>query len=458
VPRGGEGRVAGRRGRRAAGLALGVLLDAAYLLAAPFLIAYLAFPSRLFTRKRYRAGLRQKLGGIPAREGDRPCLWVHAVSVGEVRAVLPLLAAFRGRWPDWDLWVSTSTDTGRELAERSLPAGARIIYWPLDLGFAVRRALRRVRPTAVALMELELWPNFLLAAERAAVPVVVLNGRISARSFPRYRRLGFLARGLFGAVKAFAAQGQVVARRLESLGVPGERIEVLGNLKHDAPPSTGEDGSTAPRLGWSLEREAPVLMGGCTHPGEEEILLEIWSQLRAGLPGVRLILAPRHIERAREVEARAASLSGLPVLAWSRGREGPRPASPCPLVLVDVIGELDRFYLLSDVVFVGGSLTPRGGHNLLEPARLGKAVLFGPSVSNFEEIAAHLLERRAAIQVKDPAALGLAVARLLGDSAERRSLGERARRAAEELGGATERHLEWLQRKVGSRKAEVGSG
>ncbi len=443
--RGAEGQVARPRGRRAARSALGVLLDAAYLLAAPIVLLYLAFPSRCFTRRRYRAGLREKLGGAPRREGDRPCLWVHAVSVGEVQAALPLVAAFRTGFPGWDLWVSTSTDTGRDLAERSLPRGTRPFYWPLDLSFAVRRSLDRVRPTAVALVELELWPNFLLQSGRAGIPVVVLNGRLSARSFPRYRRLGPLSRMLFGAVTAFAAQDEEYARRFERLGVPRERIEVLGNLKHDAP-ARDPGPSPAPRLGWEERTEAPVLMGGCTHPGEEEMLLDVWSRLRGSLPGLRLILAPRHIERAGEVEVRAASRSGLPVLRWSAVRDGGPRQAASPIVLVDVIGELERFYRLADVVFVGGSLVPRGGHNLLEPARLGKTVLFGPWISNFEEIAGHLLGRAAAIQVGDPTELGLAVARLLGDPSERRSLGERARRAAEELGGATARHLEWLKR------------
>ncbi|MGH7378530.1 MAG: 3-deoxy-D-manno-octulosonic acid transferase, partial [Candidatus Methylomirabilales bacterium] len=213
---------------------LRITLDLIYLLATPIVVLRLLVPSRLFTRRRYRAGLCERLGGVPRRQGSRPCIWLHAVSVGELRAALPLLAGIQEAFPEWDLWVSTSTDTGQEIARRSVPRGVEVFYYPLDYGWAVRRALRRVRPQAVVLLELELWPNFLLAAEAAGIPVLVANGRISARSHPRYHRLRWLSGALFSRVAAFAVQSEEYAARFESLGVSRERIEVLGNLKYDA--------------------------------------------------------------------------------------------------------------------------------------------------------------------------------------------------------------------------------
>ncbi len=437
---------------------LRVILDVIYHLATPLILLRLLIPSRFFTRRRYRAGILQRLGGVPLRPGNRPCLWIHAVSVGELRAAIPLIEGLPATLPGWDLWVSTSTDTAQEIAEQTLPARVPCSYYPLDYGWAVRRTLRRIHPAAVLLIELELWPNFLLAAEEARIPVFVANGRISDRSFPHYRRLRPISRWLFDRVAAFAAQSEEYAWRFESLGVTRDRIEVLGNLKYDAAPAPDESATTLAKLGWAPAEFAPgpplVLAGGCTHPGEEEALLDVWNELRRSRTDLKLILAPRHIERAEEVEALAEARSGGPVLRWSRLRDGAGPQArraahgESPIVVVDVVGDLDRFYRLADLVFVGGSLTPRGGHNLLEPARLGKAVLFGPSVANFEEIARHLLGEQAALQIPDHGALRKEAERLLGDPSARRLLGDRAREAAGKLGGATARHLDWIGRRI----------
>jgi len=320
-------------------------------------------------------------------------------------------------------------------------------YFPLDYGWAVRRALRRVRPRAVVLIELELWPNFLLAAEEAGVPVLVASGRVSERSFPRYRRLGPLARAFFVRLSAVGAQTEEYARRLEALGAPAGRVEVLGNLKYDAEPAP-ERAGTAARLGW--ERAAPLLLAASTHPGEEEAVLRSYRELRAASPGLRLAVAPRHIERSSEVEA-VLGATGEPVMRWSvlrgdgGGAGGGSPRGG-PLLLIDVLGDLDRFYRLADLVFVGGSLVPRGGHNLLEPARLGRPVLFGPSIRNFADLASQLLAAGAAVQVEGEAGFRREASRLLADPRARAALGERAGQAARSLGGAVRKHLDWLRR------------
>jgi 3-deoxy-D-manno-octulosonic-acid transferase len=298
----------------------------------------------------------------------------------------------------------------------------------------------------VVLLELEVWPNFLVAAREAGIPVLVANGRLSARSFPRYRRLGPAARWLFGGLDGVAAQSDEYAGRFAALGVPAGRIEVLGNLKYDAEPrDPGDPAATRALLGWGSSD--PVLVAGCTHPGEEEILLGLWADLRRDRPGLRLVLAPRHIERAREVQALAAG-RGVAVAAWSR------PAPGAGVLVVDGIGHLDRMYAAGDVTFVGGSLAPRGGHNLLEPARLGKPVLFGPSTANFEDIAGHLLAREAALRVPDAAGLRAEVERLLADPGARSALGARAREAAAALRGAVARHVAWIRRAL--ERAEGG--
>ncbi|MBI4584228.1 MAG: 3-deoxy-D-manno-octulosonic acid transferase [Planctomycetes bacterium] len=433
------------------------LLDLIYLLAAPFILAALFLKSRLFTGKRYFAGLKRRLAvPAPRRVSERPCLWVHAVSVGEVRTALPLLAALAEAFPEWDLALSTSTETGFEAAAKSaLPAAPalQLFYMPLDLSWLVRRALRAVRSKAVVLVELELWPNFLLAARDLGIPVFVANGRLTERSARRYRSAGFLGRLLFSLPAGYAAQNQAYAGRFASLGVPADRLRILGNLKYDVRSKTFLPRETLGRLGWGGGEAGPILMGGCTHPGEEAALIELIRDLEPRLPGLKGILAPRHIERAGEV-LEACQRSGLGLARrWSELAGAPPPASsgavPAPrFLVVDQIGELDRFYQIAGIAFVGGSLIPYGGHNLLEPARFGKPVLFGPFIFNFADLAQHFLERRAAVQVEGKERLRQEVEHLLSSPAEREDLGRRAAQAAGELQGAVERHVEWLREKL----------
>ncbi len=423
------------------------LLDFLYLLATPIVILCVLVPSRFFTRKRYRAGLRAKIVGTDLPPSARPSLWVHAVSVGEVRTALPLVEALAAAFPDLDLVLSTSTDTGHEVAEKGLAAlglSVRLTYFPFDFSWSVRRSLRRLKPRAVVLIELELWPNFLLAARARGVPVFVANGRITERSSRRYRRTAAAGRLLFSLPSAYAAQNDVYAERFRSLGVDSERIAVLGNLKYDASPSALASGSeTGDRLGWTSDSDL-VLMGGCTHAGEEAILLETYEAARESMGALRLVLAPRHIERSREVmEIARRSRAGEPAL-WSQIAGGAAPAAKFRVLVVDVIGELDRFYAMADIVFVGGTLVPHGGHNILEPCRLARATLHGPSMHNFEELDSHFQDREAAIRVDGADALRGAVQRLLEDRAEREALGRRALAASRELQGAVRRHVEWL--------------
>lgn len=426
------------------GLFASWLLDLAYLLVTPFLFMALLVASRGFTRPKLRRGLLSKLGvGLKPRVSAEPLLWLHAVSVGEVLTALPLIAAIETRWPRLQVLVSVSTYTGYEVASRRLGA-ARVMYAPLDFSLVVNRFYRRLRPIALLLIELELWPNLLLCARRRGIPVLVANGRLSARSAGRYAGLGRLTRALFRLPTAIGAQNEEYAERFRSVGVEPEKLSILGNLKHDRQPSPGVNQAPAvrARLGWIPEKTL-VLVGGSTHPGEEKALLAFHARMRADEPRLRLVIVPRHVERLSETEL-AAWGSSVPLERWSVLRDAAGGQDPGVLV-VDTLGELELFYALADLVFVGGSLIPHGGHNLLEPARLGKPIILGPSIENFRDERDRLLIANAAVQVADEAGFEAALVRLLGSADERARLGAAALEVTRRLGGAVHQHLQWLE-------------
>lgn len=396
-------------------------------------------------RKVWRAGyplaVRERLGWVrlpPAP--DR--VWVHAVSVGEVMAAIPLVRALRTRWPDIEVVVSTVTATGAQVARARLPEAAHAFAFPLDLAGATRRAVRRVRPRCFIALETELWPNLLRALARAGVPAVLANGRISDRSYGRYRRVRRLFRRVLDHVRLFAMQSEEDARRIVSLGARPERVVVTGNLKMETPPGEAGAGERWRRL---LHLDGVrVLVAGSTHRGEEDAVLNAFLTLRKTRPPLVLILAPRHPERADEVEALALA-RGLGVTRRSRIGLGP----PGGVILLDTVGELAGLYAAADVIFVGGSLAPIGGHNVIEPALHGKPVVFGPHMTNFREAALLLLRAGAAIQVADAGELEAALGRLLGDHALRETLGRAAREAVVAHQGACERTLGALQAVLG---------
>lgn len=392
-----------------------------------------------------RASLAGRLGRGERREGERRCVWLHGVSVGEVRLSRPLVEAIAARHPELDVAVSATTTAGLALARRLHP-GRLVFQFPLDARFAVERVFARIRPDALLLIELELWPNVLAAARRRGIPVAVVNARVSERSFPRYRLLERLL-PQFAQVDRFCAQNEEIAARLRALGVEDARVAVTGNLKHDSLATTCDPQRLARlRAECGLAEDARVVVGGSTHrgaagaPSEEETLVSLLPRLEAAAPGVRLLLAPRHVERAAEVASmvegrgrRAARLTEL------RRSGAPPPAGA--VVVVDTVGELETVYALAELVFVGGSLVPRGGQNMLEPAALGRPTLFGPGTENFRGEVSRLRAARAAVEVADPEELGRELVRLLSDRAAARELGERGRAAAAGLKGATERTL-----------------
>ncbi|HUT34900.1 MAG TPA: 3-deoxy-D-manno-octulosonic acid transferase [Planctomycetota bacterium] len=406
-------------------------------LASPVL-AYKALTSR-----KYRTGYRERFGGVAPREGEAPCLWVHAVSVGEMNLVRPLVEAFAQEHPDWEIVFSTATYTGRAMAEKLYP-GRRAFYYPLDFSCAVARTLRRIRPNLIVLVELEVWPNFLAAAARRGVPVAIVNGRLSEKAFGRYRLIRPLAGRWLRRIAQFCVQTQAYAERLKALGAPAERVTVTGNLKFDsAPPAPprGLDAELAASFG--LGPDEPLVVGGCTWPGEDEALLDAYPRLKREFPALRLLLAPRQADRFGPVE-QLIRRAGLPCIRRTALKDGAR-AEPGAVILLDTMGELARVYGLATLVFVGGSLIPHGGQSTIEPSAQAKPVLFGPHTGNFRDVNEQLLAHGAARRVADAAELGTALGDLLGHPGDAAEMGRRARRVVEANRGATRRTLEALE-------------
>ncbi len=431
---------------KAAIQSLGV--DLLYLIASPLILLVYLIGSRGFTRPKYRRGFLQKLGFVPVRGGDAPSIWVHAVSVGEVQTCVPLVEALVDRFEGHDISISVSTYTGFDVACKRFP-GRTVHYAPVDLSSCVTRAYHRRRPDLVLLVELELWPNLLLVARRLGVPALVVNGRLTERSCRRYERTGCFGRWLFSLVESYAVQNDEYAARFRRLGVSGERLSVLGNLKH------GRSASVRPeeaielreRLGWPTDGGFLILVGGSTHPGEEILLCSVLSELREREPRLRLVLAPRHVERlvAGASDGWGADRSIVRWSEWS-ATDGGSWKLDDEILLIDTVGELERIYALADLVVVGGSFIPHGGHNVLEPARLGKATCFGPHTANFLDEARILLDAGAARQLDDASGLGPCLGTWIDDPEERRLVGERASEASTGLRAAITRHVDWVWR------------
>lgn len=377
------------------------------------------------------------------REDRRPAIWLHAVSVGETLAAKPLIAALRQQFPNLRLVISTTTITGQAIARQQIAEADAVCYFPFDWRFTVRRALNAVHPKIVVLMESELWLNFLNECGQRRIPTMVVNGRISDRSFPRSQKFGFFTRKLYCLVTQFLMQSRLDAERAIRLGAPAERVVVSGNLKYDIR-DTNESQSlaeTARRLNeiFALNR-APLIVAGSTGEGEEKILLAAFDQLRTfgELPTVRLLIAPRHPERFNAV----AELIETATSKFAR-RSTAQTATDADIILLDSIGELAAMYRFASLVFVGGSLVPVGGHNILEPALFAKPIIVGPHMKNFREITGEFLRREALIQLSATNAdeqareLCQTFAELLKDKNLAKQLGANARLAIEDNRGAT---------------------
>ena len=410
------------------------------LLALVALSPYLLYQA--LRHRKYVGSLRQRLGYLPVSfnlDGD-DSIWVHAVSVGEVLAAQPLISELRRRYPRLRLFLSTTTLAGQQLARRSVADVDDVLYFPFDWAFSVRRSLNIVKPRLFVMIETEIWPNLLRECRRRGIPTVLVNGRISYRSFPRYRLIRPLFRHVLADVDRFCVQGGEAARRLEQLGADPARITVTGSLKFDALdaiPTPGRGRERVLRF-FRISPNRPVLVAGSTLKGEEEAIIRAFNRLRTGGSSPLLVVAARHPERFAEVE-RLCRSEGLSTV---RRSDLPIDAEPrADAVVLDTIGELAEVYQIATVVFVGGSLVRAGGHNILEPAVFGKPIVFGPHMENFAEIAETFLTSGAAVQVRSDRELVAVIMSLMGDPVRRARLGAAARALVDANRGARDRTL-----------------
>jgi 3-deoxy-D-manno-octulosonic-acid transferase len=417
------------------------LLNLIYLALAIAALPWLAYQA--VAKGKYREGFAEKLLGLlPQRHDDRPCIWLHAVSVGEVNLLAPLLAEIEQRLPGWECVISTTTMTGFALARKKY-AGRLVCYAPLDFSWAVRAAVRRIRPDVLVLAELELWPNLLRAARASGTAVAIVNGRLSERSFRGYRRLGSLMSGLLDNIDLIAAQNEEYAQRFLALGAAPTRVRVTGSIKFDGA-ETNRDNPATRRLTRlaGFTTEDIVFLAGSTQEGEEAAAMAAFRALADRHPRLKLVLVPRHPDRFAAV-ARLLDESGV---KWQRRSElGEGPADRVPRVLlVDAVGELGAWWGAAQIAYVGGSLGTRGGQNMIEPAAYGAAVSFGPNTRNFRDIVASLLEAEAAVVVQDEAELTRFVERCLEQPAYVRQLGQRSHDLVLRNQGATRRTVDLL--------------
>jgi 3-deoxy-D-manno-octulosonic-acid transferase len=426
-----------------------VLYNILLLPATLFVIPYHIY--RSLSRGR-RSALAERLGFIPPAKvallAGEGAIWVHAVSVGETIAAIPLLKALKKKYPARKILFTNGTETGRGVAEKLAEVDC-CFYFPFDYRFAVSRVLRLVRPSLVVIVETEIWPNFLHTARTMGIPVVLANGRISDRSFARYLKLRWFFRPVLENFSALCMQSDVDATRIIAMGAPADRVHVVRNLKYDIPAAPVAPAEQAVlRQDYRLPSEVPVVIAGSTHDGEEEIVLAAYLALLAEGRKLFLVLVPRHPERAEAV-AELLRREGMNFSLRSQLDGRSASLAPGDVLLVDTVGELMKLYAMAAAVFVGGSLVPTGGHNVLEPASLGVPVLFGPHMGNFREIAALISNCGGGVQVGNGTELADTLRALLDDVARRAEMGRKGARLLEENSGSTQRHMAVLARFIG---------
>lgn len=421
-----------------------VLFTILFLLSSPY------YFFRLWRRGNWVEGFGQRFGrySVKLKQAitNRQVIWIHAVSVGEVNLCTQLIRALEPRLPNIKIVVSTTTTTGMGELQRHLPSHVSKVYFPIDRRPWVSRALASLNPEAVILVEAEIWPNFLWRAQRRGTPVFLVNARLSDRSLRGYKLLGFLFRPLFASLEGVGAQTEADAAKLRELGCRPEAIHVVGSLKYDAARLEERRLLNVPTLlkQVGVEDDAPIIVAGSTHQGEESLLAEMFPRLKAQFPGLFLVLVPRHFERGREVgrelESRGVKFAyRSEIVAQTQLKPG-----DVDCLLVNSTGELKLFYERATVIFVGKSLAAQGGQNPIEPGALGKPMVFGPNMQNFAEIVSRFLEEKGAVQVQSATELEQALAGLLGDEKRRSELGANALRVVKQNLGAIDRTVEMI--------------
>jgi 3-deoxy-D-manno-octulosonic-acid transferase len=427
------------------------LISAGFILMLPFL------PLVWLLSVKRRANLLQRLGwctGIQKRSGSPKPIWIHALSVGEVTSALPLVLAVSRQFPEIPIVFTASTRTGYDTAHALFcrtdsPLVSQIAYFPFDLPWAVARVRRQIDPAWVCLVETDLWPGFLHAMRRKNIPVVLVNARLSLRSFHGYRRLGPAKSLFFSTLTLVAVQTRQDLVRFNALGIPESRLTLAGNIKFDQPVAGLQEAEKKDLENWFHITDSDRLwIAGSTHPGEELILWQVFQQVRQKVPDLKLVLALRDPARSRQVAGEISQNGGAPVLL-SGVRNQPQDA---PVMLLDCLGVLAKAYAVCDVAFIGGSLVPSGGHNPLEPAVFGKPVLFGPHMEDFAEVAELLAARKGAVQVANAESLACHLMDLLTQPDRAAEMGHNAFSVLQENAGAVGRTLEVLsQLEIGKR-------
>lgn len=398
----------------------------------------------------WKRGFSQRFGKYDAKLKqaitNRHRLWMHAVSVGEVNVSTQLIQAMEKRLPNLKIVISTTTTTAMEGLQSKLPNHVSKIYYPIDRRAWVSRALGTIRPEAIVLVEAEIWPNFLWRAKQLQIPMFLVNARLSDRSFRGYKRFGFLFRPVFASFRAVGAQNEEDATKLHELGCRPEAIHIVGSLKFDAAKLDGKRGLDVPAILRQLgvAADAQVIVAGSTHAGEEAILAKQFVQLRKQFPKLFLVIVPRHMERGRSV-GRDLSAQGLKFVYRSDvNGETERRSGEVECLVVNTTGELRYFYEAATIVFVGKSLTEKGGQNPIEPAALGKPTVFGPNMQNFRDVVRCLLAKDGAVQVRDEKELKNIFAQLLAEPARREQLGRNGMQVVRENLGAAERTVDMI--------------
>jgi len=397
-----------------------------------------------------RRGARERLGYFTDEQlrqvEGKKVIWFHAVSVGETRASIPLLKRLRQEYPDYTLLVTNVTETGHALAEE-LDSVDICFFFPFDFTWVVRKVLKIVSPRLIIIVETELWPNFIREAQRLHFPLMMVNGRLSDRSFPRYRRIRLLLKPVLDCFHFFCMQSQTDAERIAALGAPSFKIENTGNLKFDhAFRDASEQELRQRKELYHLPQESIVLVAGSTHDGEEQIFRDSFLRIRDRIGSqLRLVIIPRHPERRKEIQS-VFKDTGLRVCLRSDLSADVPLLSQDDVLLVDTFGEVLDLYSIANAVFVGGSFVTVGGHNLLEPALVGKPVLFGPHVHNFKEIARKIVRAGGGLKVMNAAELDEQLLRLLGDTNRAQAMGMAGRALIAENTGATQRTLRHIER------------
>ena len=405
---------------------------------------------RMRRRGNWRKGFSERFGKYNTKLKqaltNRHVIWIHAVSVGEVNLCTHLIRALEPRMPNLKIVVSTTTTTGMAELHRKLPTHISKIYYPIDRRAYVSRALNTIRPEAIVLVEAEIWPNFLWRAHQHGWPVFLVNARLSDRSYRGYRRFSILFKPLFALFAGVGAQNEADAVRLRALGCRPEAIQIVGNLKFDAARLDEHRLLNVPALFRQLAVPpgARILVGGSTHPGEEAILAEQFCRLRARFPDLFLVLVPRHFERSQEVgrELRARGIKFVfrsEIMSHSEFQPG-----EIDCLLVNTTGELKYFYEHATVIFIGKSLTAQGGQNPIEPGALGKAMVFGPNMQNFEEVVRRFLAQNGAVQARDAAELEKVLGELLADERRCEDLGRNALKVVHQNLGAIDRTVDMI--------------